>query len=94
MKTTRRGFTYLRVTDKDCISWGGYAVCDDCNINFKEGYLVFVLNSCICKECFDEWEQRTLSTSSEDVAYDLDYQSKYQDDWYDYHKQFIEGGDE
>ena len=35
-----------------------------------------------------------LDILMKDEYYDLDYQSKYQDDWYNYHKQFIEGGDE
>lgn len=60
LQKTLRGFTYLPVTRQDCLSWGGFGVCDFCNQNMQHGYLVHVLNSCICSRC--EWIELSLST--------------------------------
>lgn len=85
LQKTIRGFTYLPVTYHNCINWGGFSVCDFCNTPFNEGYLVFVLNSCICPNCFNDWLIRQREYSDEDVAYDLAFQEANQEPWYDYH---------
>lgn len=91
LKTTDKGFTYLPVTYQNCINWGGLSVCDFCNTPFINGYLVFVLNSCICPVCFHDWLERQQHYSEEDIAYDLNYQTECQDSWYKYHIE--KGGD-
>ena len=83
--TTPRGFTYLPVSYLDCLSWGGFGICDFCNQNMQHAYLVFVLNSCICSKCFNEWIERSKSYPQEDVDYDLHIQEQYQDAWYKRH---------
>lgn len=80
LQKTPRGFTYLPVTRQDCLSWGVFGVCDFCNQNMQHGYLVHVLNSCICSRC--EWIERSSHYPQEDVDYDLQYQTE----WYKWHK--------
>lgn len=85
LQTTPRGFTYMPVTYRDCINWGGFGVCDSCNQNMQYGYLVHVLNSCICSRCLNEWIERSSHYPQEDVDYDLHYQQENQDAWYKWH---------
>ena len=85
INTTPRGFTYMPVTYRDCINWGGFGVCDSCNQNMQYGYLVHVLNSCICSKCLNEWIERSKTYPQEDVDYDLRYQQEHQDAWYKWH---------
>lgn len=85
LETTPRGFTYMPVTYQDCLSWGGFGVCDSCNQNMQYGYLVFVLNSCICSRCLNEWIERSSHYPQEDVDYDLNYQQQHQTEWYKWH---------
>ena len=91
MQTTSRGFTYLPVSDQDCFSWGGFAICDYCNAPVASGYLVLVLNSCVCSECFADWLKRQKRYKKADVKQDLAYQEAYQDDWYGYHINKMKG---
>lgn len=93
MQKTNRGFTYLPVTYRDCFSWDGFAVCDFCNTPFQQGYLVFILNSCLCSECMADWLKNQQSYSDEDVKEDLAYQEANQDAWYKYHMDKMKGGD-
>lgn len=76
----RTGYTYLPVEHHHILNWGGLAICDHCNQNMPYGYLVFILNSCICPTCFDEWLAR--ATIYED---DLQLQRIHQGYWYEYH---------
>lgn len=39
---------------------GGYGVCDMCNTPNKEMYLVPVLNSAMCPQCYDDWNNRAI----------------------------------
>lgn len=91
MQTTSRGFTYLPVTHDQCISWGGFAVCDFCNTSFQQGYLVFILNSALCPECMADWLKRQQSYSTEDVKEDLAFQEANQDAWYNWHLDKMKG---
>ena len=58
MKETPQGYTYLPVLPSHIYNWGGLGVCDDCNQDIQQGYLVFILNRCICADCFNEWVDR------------------------------------
>lgn len=93
MQTTNRGFTYLPISSHQCISWGGFAVCDFCNTPFQQGYLVFILNSCLCPECMADWLKRQQSYSNEDVSEDLAFQEANQDEWYNWHTNRMKGDD-
>ena len=78
---TRTGYTYLPVLPQHILNWGGLGVCDFCNTNIiTQGYLVFVLNSCVCPRCFHAWLSRALIYEE-----DLQYQQECQDYWYNYH---------
>lgn len=57
---TDKGYSYVKCTKEDCLNWGGLAICDNCNKNFEEGYLVYVLNSALCPECFEDWIKRSV----------------------------------
>ncbi len=85
IKTTNKGFTYLPVSYLHCLNWGGFAVCDLCNTPFEEGYLVFILNSCLCPSCFSDWEFRQSHYPDDDVIQDLAFQEANQTPWYDRH---------
>ncbi len=91
MQKTNRGFTYLPVSSKQCISWGGFAVCDFCNTPFEEGYLVFILNSCLCPNCMSGWLKRQRKYPKKDVQQDLAYQEAHQDAWYNWHLDKMKG---
>ena len=77
---TPQGYTYLPVRSHHMFNWGGLGVCDDCNQNMQHGYLVFILNRCICSKCLNEWIDRA-SIYPEDLA----YQEENQSYWYDWH---------
>lgn len=78
----RTGYTYLPVEHRHMLNWGGFGVCDYCNQNMMHGYLVFVLNSCICSRCLNEWLDRA-NIYPEDLA----FQEANQQQWYDWHIQ-------
>lgn len=80
MEKTPQGYTYLPVLPSHIYNWGGLGVCDSCNQDIQQGYLVFILNSCICSNCFNEWVDRA-KVYPEDLA----YQEEHQADWYAWH---------
>lgn len=80
LEKTPQGYTYLPVLPFHIFNWGGLGVCDDCNQDIQQGYLVFILNSCICSSCFNEWIARA-KVYPEDLA----YQEEHQADWYAWH---------
>lgn len=81
MEKTPQGYTYLPVLPSHIYNWGGLGVCDDCNQNLTHGgYLVFILNRCICSDCFNEWVDHA-NVYPEDLA----YQEEHQAAWYARH---------
>lgn len=81
LEKTPQGYTYLPVSSHHIFNWGGYGVCDDCNQSLTQGgYLVFILNSCICADCLNEWIDRANVYPE-----DLEYQEEHQADWYKWH---------
>lgn len=76
----RTGYNYVPVTKKQCIDWGGLAVCDNCNKTFKSGVLVFVLYDCLCCICFEEWRSRASIYPE-----DLQMQKLCSEEWYRRH---------
>ena len=80
IETTENGYYYAKVTEEECFNWGGLSVCDLCGNPFKEGYLIFVLGSCICPKCFNSWIK--TSTKYEE---DLKFQRESSEEWFRYH---------
>lgn len=51
--------SYIEVNTHEIFGWGGICKCDYCNRDIVDkGYLVFLLNSCICEECFSDIVRR------------------------------------
>ena len=63
---TPQGYSYIQVTTKDCLEWGGLTICDDCNnpIN-DDGHLIYILNRVYCKKCFEDWCHRATKYSDD-----------------------------
>ena len=83
LSKTPQGYTYLPVKRNHMLNWGGLAVCDYCNADMEQGYLVYILNSCICPDCFNDWVKRAQTYTE-----DLNMQDEYQDEWYCHHINF------
>lgn len=73
VKRTQGGAAYIELNNEEIINkLHGLAICDSCNAkNMQNGYLIPILNSVYCKECFDKWASRS-KLYSEDEAYELD----------------------
>lgn len=39
---------------------GGYGLCDMCNTPNKEMFLIPVLNSAMCLQCYEDWNKRAI----------------------------------
>lgn len=78
--------SYVEVSTLEVLLWGGYNVCDLCNeeIHYR-GYLIYLLNSCICEKCFREIESKYKSRKVDE--YDLKLQKENQISFYKYHLQ-------
>lgn len=50
-----KGFKVIEVSFKDCVGWGGFGICDNCNEQFSKAYYVAVLNRVLCPKCYEEW---------------------------------------
>ena len=51
--------SYIEVNMYEIYDWGGICKCDNCNRDIVDkGYLIFLLNSCICEECFSNIVRR------------------------------------
>lgn len=83
IKYTPEGFSYVDVTLKDCLSWGGLGICDSCNKGpFENLKLIYVLHDTYCDECFNKWVERAKKYSKEDILYDLSIQKNNDIKWY------------
>ena len=73
-KKTEKGHSYIEVDyDEITLKLGGMGICDSCSPlkEMQKGYLIPVLNSIICEECFDEWSSR-----AEYYEEDREYETK------------------
>lgn len=53
-----KNFKVIEVSLIDMIKIGSFGICDHCNGKlFNDGYYVAVLNSILCKECYEEWHK-------------------------------------
>ena len=79
LEYTKQGYSYIKCTSKECLEWGGLAICDDCSKPMigEEVYLIFILGRAYCKKCFEEWIQRANRYEE-----DLDLQKQRHIAWY------------
>lgn len=81
--------SYIEVSPDEIYSWGGMSVCDYCNSKIKDkGYLIFLLNSCVCSNCFEDISKRYKDKSIQES--DRRLQDKYQLDYYKSHLEKID----
>ena len=87
IKYTDCGFSYVKVTPYENISWGGFCVCNGCNGQFEneDMNLIFVLDDTYCDDCFKKWLERQKTYNKEDIEYDLKLQDEMSMKWYRYH---------
>lgn len=78
--------SYVEVNTLEILLWGGYGICDLCNreIHYR-GYLIYLLNNCICEKCFKEIESRYKNRNVDE--HDLKLQKENQISFYKYHLQ-------
>lgn len=91
IKYTPRGFSYVDVSLKECLNWGGLGICDGCGTGpHKELKLIWVLHDTYCPKCFKEWVERQKEYSDEDVLHDLILQKEHDKQYYEaYSKYFL-----
>lgn len=64
------GWTAYQTTLEETKKWGGMGICDFCNKFCPDGgFLVPVLNSWLCSECFEEYKKRA-KYYPEDAAFE------------------------
>ena len=51
---SKAGHVVYEATSKDTEKLGGYGVCDYCGNYAEKGYLIAVLNSYYCPDCFKD----------------------------------------
>ena len=73
IKFTDKGFSYIDVSLKDCLSWGGMGICNSCGKVSNSLKLVFILGDTYCDNCFNDWISN-CSLSQEELEEDLHYQ--------------------
>ena len=84
---TKYGYNYVEITPSECFAWGGMCICNFCNKYDPVGplYLIWALGDVYCKECFDEWKEREITYSKEELNQDLLKQKEESLDFYKYH---------
>ena len=85
IKYTPQGFSYVDVSLKECIKWGGLGICNGCYEIHKDLKLIYVLHDTYCQKCFDEWLERCKTYSKDDIEYDLNIQKDNDIKWYKAH---------
>lgn len=71
VKQTPKGHKYIEVSLKQMVGpLKGLGICDSCCVTqMSTGFLIPVLNSVYCKECFDQWNSEA-KFYKEDVDYE------------------------
>lgn len=92
IKYTPQGYSYINVSLKECLSWGGLGICDGCNTGPHEKLkLIWALNDTYCETCFNKLLERQKNYSKEDIEHDLKLQRENDKRYYDYYSKFLEG---
>ena len=73
-----KGFKVIETSMTECIDMGGMAVCDNCNQCSDKGYLIAVLNSWFCPQCYNEWMEEAVRYE-DDVIYEHKTFNYYKD---------------
>ena len=68
----KKCFKVIECSLAECIEFGGLGICDHCNSKSDIGYYVAVINSWICKECYDKFMLRAVRYN-EDIAIENKY---------------------
>ena len=50
------GWVVYEATAEDTVQLGGRGICDDCDKPSPTGFLVAILNSYLCPECYKKWD--------------------------------------
>lgn len=50
-------FKVIEVSLIDMIKIDSFGICDHCNGKLVNGYYVAVLNSILCKDCYEKWHK-------------------------------------
>lgn len=85
IKYTPQGFSYIDVTLDECLNWGGFGICNGCNKIYENLKLIYVLQDTYCKNCFNNWLERTKKYPKEDIEEDLIIQNQFHLTWYKAH---------
>ena len=56
----KKGLKIIQMSKDELIPIGGYGICDFCGITPENGYYIAVLNQWVCKDCYEQWECRTI----------------------------------
>lgn len=92
IKHTSRGYSYVDVSLRECLNWGGAGICDGCNTGpHPELKLIWALHDTYCPKCFEEWLERQEKYSDEDIAYDIKLQQKFDKQYYDAYSKYFDG---
>ena len=62
-------FLIIKMKGVETLLFGGYGICDSCNIPNLEGYYIAALNYWMCDHCFDEW-YKSATRYKEDIPYE------------------------
>ncbi|MFL1706672.1 hypothetical protein ACHJH3_06655 [Campylobacter sp. MOP7] len=74
-----KGFKIIEASAQEIVSIGGWGICDCCNIQPSNGYLIPVLSaSWYCEKCYTRWTEE-----AEGVYHEND--KAYEDRTYDYY---------
>lgn len=77
----KQGYSYVRCNNKECYNWGGGCICDSCGeVMHNKIYLIYILNSAYCENCFKEW-----SKNAKKYDEDLKMQNAHHIDYYNMH---------
>lgn len=79
-----KGFLIIEMTPEEAIAickfgYFGELICDDCNKsikNEKNVYYISVLNSVVCKECYEDWFN-SATRYDEDINYENEHFEYY-----------------
>lgn len=63
---SKAGYIALKATSKDMKKFDSAGRCDYCNVIEKTGYLIPILNSYYCPECYKNWDDRNTTYDEKD----------------------------
>lgn len=71
---TKHGFMVYKSTFFECVSaTGGLGICDWCNKANSTLYIIPILNSAMCPNCYEEWLKKNPKYFEEDRTFEEAY---------------------